>query len=63
MPMCFFHFIPYIVGMFVGSSVVMLHFAMNNRAQMFSRQALKIAGQSGAAFGTIFAVGTLFRPR
>lgn len=51
------------MGMFVGGSVVMLHFAMSNRRMLFTKEALKAAGSSGAAFGCIFAVGSLFRPQ
>lgn len=49
----------FMMGAVVGSSVVGLH-AMMNRIPL--QQALKTMSGSGAAFGTIFAVGTLFRP-
>ena len=49
----------FMMGALVGSTVVGLHSAMN-RIPM--QQAIKSATGTGAAFGTIFAVGTLIRP-
>ena len=49
----------FVMGAMVGSTVVGLHSAMN---RIPFQQAIKSASGTGAAFGTIFAVGTLIRP-
>lgn len=51
------------MGLFVGGTVVCLHFAISQRVLFNTRTMWKAAGSSGAAFGCIFAVGTLFRPQ
>ena len=49
----------FMMGAVVGSTVVGLHSAMN---RIPLQQAIKSATGTGAAFGTIFAVGTFIRP-
>ena len=49
----------FMMGAVVGSTVVGLHSLMN---RIPLQQALKSASGTGAAFGTIFAVGTFIRP-
>ena len=49
----------FMMGAMVGSTVVGLHSIMN---RIPWQQAVKSASGTGAAFGTIFAVGTFIRP-